>query len=721
MSPAQEDPPSGTPPIVFQYFNVARRRIWVIAAIMAATLIAGLILTLLATPEYTATSRIEISRLQANVTNVESLQREEPGASQEFYSTQYALLEAKSLATRVARQLRLSRDEAFFAASGTTPAGQDDLSGSTGPIRPEVLQKREEQAVNILLANISISPVRGSALINVSYTSSSPQYAAKVANAWVGEFVRQSMDRRFASTADARVFLEERLAGLRQRLEQSERDLVNYAEQENIVPLTETREEGGATRTTRTLATSDVEALNLALQQATAERVAAEGKLRAAQRSGPGQSSFENTTLNELRRQLAQKEADYASMTVRFEPRYPAAQALAGEIASLRGAIGSEEQRITSSYVSQFEAARQREGQLRQRVDQLLDRLQAENRSSIQFNIIQREVDTNRQLYDALLQRYKEIGVAGVGTNNIAVVDVADIPEVPSSPVLLVNLALAFVFGIVLAAIVVFILENIDESIREPHDVQEKLKTPLLGAIPRTDEPDSEQQLQDPKSILFEAYMTVRTNLAFSTDHGVPKTLSLTSSEPAEGKSTSSFGLASVLARTGKSVVLVDVDMRRPMLGTMTGVSYSRGVSNYLAGDDDWRSLVSDAGLGANLAFIPSGPAPPSASELLTSDRLPKLINALAVEYDHVVVDSPPMLGFSDAVLIARCVEGTIYIVESEQTSTRASRAALKRLTDAGAHLLGVILTKYASKQAGYGYGYGYGYRYGQDRNEEVV
>jgi succinoglycan biosynthesis transport protein ExoP len=695
-------------PTLLEYWNGLKRHIWLATAIVAVTLVIGLILTLLMTPQYTATSRIEIAREQANVTNVEGLQREDSTPNQEFYLTQYSLLNARSLAERVERRLRLASNNDFFAAHGVTPEGEGFLSSNNAaPVSVDRMRGRQRQAVDLLLKNVAISPLRGSALIDVSYTSASADISRNIARTWVSEFAQQSMDRRFASTSDARVYLETRLQGLRERLEQSERDLVNYAARQGIVRLSETQSNEGRTKTTQTLASSNLEQLNRVLVQATAERTEAESQLRAARAPGSTQLALQNSSLNTLRQKRAEANAQYQDLLVHFEPEYPEAKAAQQQVAALDRAIGAEERRVREAYQASFDAATQREQALRGRVNELLGQFDSESRSSIQYNIYQREVDTNRQLYDSLLQRYKEIGVAGVGTNNISVVDAAPMPEKPSSPRLLVNLVLALLAGLVLAAIAVIVLENLDESLREPNQLTTKLNVPLLGAIPVVDD-EALENMDDPKSILSEAYMTVRTNLSFSTDHGVPKTMALTSTSPSEGKSTSAYSLARVLGRTSGSVVLVDVDMRRPILASRLGLDNSRGVSNFLAGDDNWEALLQETGK-LNVHFVAAGPTPPSASELLSGERLALFVEHLARRFDHVILDSPPMLDLSDAPLIANVVEGVVYVIEADRTAVRASLAAIERLRDSRAHILGALLTKYRAKQSGYGYGYGYG------------
>ena len=694
------------PPLLLQYWALARRRLWLILSIIAATVAVGIVLILVVTPRYTATARVEIQRQQNNVTNVEALQSDPDGQSLEFYQTQYSLLNARSLAERVARRLRLAQDATFLRdekAGGILP--------TTGPEALSAGAARDRAVADILLAHVGIAPVRGSALVDISYVSTSPALSARIANAWVEEFVNQSMARRFASTSDARHFLEQRLQALRERLEKSERELVAYAQQRNIVRLGETRSGDGRTDTTQTLLSADIGALNAELVNATARRVEAEAQVDAVRGGAASGDTIANPAINTLRASRAQKLSDYSDLTEKFEPAYPQARALKRQIATLDQSIAREEQRVASAATTAYDAARRREDMLRTRLDGLLGRFDSQNRATIQYNIFQREVVTNRQLYDGLLQRYKEIGVAGVGTNNIAIVDPAIAPARPSSPKLMFNLALAALAGVILAALAVFILENVDEGLRSPRQVPDELGIPLLGTIPRVREDDLVAVLNDPKTILSEAYMTLRTNLGFVTDHGFPRSLTVTSSVPAEGKSTTSYALALLLARAGRRVLLVDMDLRRPRLARLLGVAAFRGVSDYLAGDDDWRAMVQATGV-ENLHVLTAGPIPPSAPELLSSDRLPRLVAQTTGSFDHVIFDGPPLLGIADAILIAQPMEGVVLAIEADRVPLRAIRASIARLHHAQVRIFGATLSNYRDSHAGYGYGYRYDYHY---------
>lgn len=705
-------------PVLLQYWQVVLRWKWVILGILLTSLAIGLVATLLTTPRYTATSRIEISREQKNITKVEGLESPDAGRDLEFYQTQYALLSARSLAERVARTLNLSAKQEFFQAHGAKTADQSlFFSDSDKPLTSSQRENREKLAVDLLLKNIAISPIRGSSLVDINYTSASPALSAQVSNAWTQQFIATSMDRRFSSTADARKFLEGRLADLRARLETSERELVNYASQKGIVALGKSESDDGKTVVERTLVSSDLEALNLALARATADRVNAESRANVRSRSGANAEALGNLAITSLRQRRAEASAEYAKLMVQFEPGYPVAKALSEQIRNLDASIAREEARVQNSRSAEYTEALQREQSLKNRVAELRSELDEQQRDSIQYNIYQREADTNRELYNGLLQRYKEIGVAGVGANNIAIVDTAKIPEKPSSPNLPLNMILSLMLGIGLAGVATFALDQIDEGLRDPSQVNRVLRVPLLGSVPDVEEEDTLAVLNDAKSSLSEAYLSIRSNLAFTTDHGVPRAFMVTSTRPAEGKSTTSLAMATVLGRTGKNVLIIDADMRSPSMHGFLGANNSQGLSNFLAGDNDWAALIRPT-TSKGLSLMSAGPTPPSAAELLSSDRMSHLVQHALERYDHVVIDSPPILGLADAPLLSRAVEGCLFVVEADGVAMRGIKNSLDRLRAVHAHILGAVVTKLRQRQSGYGYGYGYGYSYGKDRQD---
>lgn len=710
-APAEARPagPMGSP-LLLQLWHVALRWKWVILAIVLASLAVGLIVTLLATPLYTAKSRIEISRQEKNVTKVEGVEQVSSRYDDEFYQTQYQLLTARSLAERIVRDLSLAGNDSFFNAHA---------GGEAAPARPRALtlkqrQDREKAAAGMLLGNVKITPIARSSLVDIQYTSADPEWSAKIANAWSMNFIAASMDRRFESSADARKFLEGRLAGLRERLEQAERNLVGYATQKNIVTLSESQESNGQTRSDRTLASDDLTSLNRELGLATASRISAESKLAAQRGRNVSAAVISSSAIASLRQRRAEVAAEYAKLLVQFEPGYPAARALQQQIAALDGSIRTEESRIQGGLQADYNESVRRESDLKNRVTGLVQRLNTQNSDSIQYNLFQRDVDTTRDLYNALLQRFKEIDVAGIGANNISIIDTAQISRSPSSPNMPINLAIALLAGLALAGGAVFALEQIEEGVRDPGQIQRSLGIPLLGTIPRFEADNIMDELNNTKSHIAEAYLSIRTDLALATDHGVPRSLMLTSAQPAEGKSTSSMSLAVAIARTGRKVLLVDADMRSPSVHSVLGLRNVRGVSNYLAGEEDIEAMLQVSSI-PGVTVLSAGPTPPSAAELLSSDRLETLVGRMTEKFDHVIIDSPPILGLADAPLISRSVEAAVFVIQSGGVAVRGLSNALDRLRKSGTRIAGAILTKFEADNTGYGYGYLYGYGYGSN------
>lgn len=703
-------------PLLVEYWQAALRHKLAIAVIIAISVALGIIATLLMSPYYTSTSTVEINREQDKVTNVEGVNAaDSAGQNIEFYQTQYSLLESRSLAERVVRAQNLVTKDDFFDAFNVDPDSSGLLSDNSATLSATQRNQRLKLATKLLQENISISPIRGSSLVDISFSSPSPVLSAQIANAWVDQFIASNLDRRFNSTADAREFLEKQLSELRQRLEDSERNLSAYADNKEIITLSSEQNAEGKTVSQKTLASTNLESLNSALAQATAERIAAESE--AKQRTG-NKNSLANNALDAIRQERAKIDAEYAKALVQFEPEYPAAKALKSQLDALDKSIAAEEARSKTGTLARYQEALRNEQKLQAQVDRLKGQFSGERRDSIQYNIFQREVDTNRQLYDGLLQRYKEIGVAGVGTNNISVVDLARPAEKPSSPKIFLNIALAILAGLGLAAAYVFVMEQVDQTVKDPSDLKSKLGIAPLGSIPDLQKEDVLLSLNDKKSVAWEAYLSIRTSLAFLTDHGVPRSFLLTSTRPNEGKSTSALALAAVLASAHKRILLIDGDMRNPSLHQMLKYKNVAGLSNYLSGDDDLDKLIQkDSVYGFH--SMSAGPIPPNAAELLSSTRMKELVVKLKEHYDTVIIDAPPVLGLADIPLLANTVEGVIYTIEAGGVKMRGIQAAISRVRSSNAHIFGGIVTKVQVQNSGYGYGYSYQYSYGGQKSEQ--
>jgi polysaccharide biosynthesis transport protein len=698
-------------PLMLRLWRILVRRRWAIVGTIAVVVVLGMLYSFTRTPLYTATSRLEISRDSARVVEIQSVERETSEFDLEFYQTQYGLLASRALAEQVVRNMRLHEDPGFKSAYDLAdPEATSEGAATASPA--EMRQANVRRAVEIVLGAIEIAPIRSSRLVDISVTTPDPALSGRIANAWGANFIEMNLKRRYDANSYARDFLESRLAQLRKRLEDSERALVAYASQEGIINLEESVDtQNGRTVAGRSLQADQLATLNEELAKAEAERIRTQALPRSGRTSA---EALNNSTLASLRDRRAATAAEYQKMLGQFQPSYPPAVALKNQVDALDASIAREENRIAASLGGNASAAVARESALRARVAALTGDLSDLRRRSIQYNIYQREVDTNRVLYDGLLQRYKEIGVAGgVGTNNISVVDSAQVPQAPSSPNHALNFFASLLLGTLLGAAVAMLLEQIDEGITEPTDVGRLLQEPLLGVIPVSDDGEPLEALNNLRSAMVEAYIAVQTNLDLSTSHGAPSSFSVTSTRPQEGKSTTAYALAQTLARSGRKVILIDGDMRSPSVHHEFDIKNVEGLSNALTGAENLQALLHPTS-NPNLRFMTAGPQPPNAADLLVGNRLQIVIGRLLQDADHVIIDSPPVLGLADAPLIAAAVEGTVYAVESRAIRISRVRTAMERLRAPNINLLGVVLTKFSTKHTQYSYAYDYKYGYGK-------
>lgn len=697
------------PSLLLTYWQMFVRWRWPIAAVVAGCVLLALVITFTTPREYAASARIQIDRASANVVQYEDLERDGYN-NWEFYETQYELLQSRSLAQKVVADLSLDLDDEFL--SSYDPDALEGLAELTS-------EERTEMATDMVMGGTQIMPVTGSSVVDIAYRGRDPEMVAKIANSLAESFIDQNLERRFEASVYARDFLKERLDAMRERLEESEREAAEYARREGIV-LTSSSSDANQRET---LTSERLSKLSAELAAATAARVQAESDFRNDSGGRAAASSLDNATLTALRRQRGELRAELSKLESDFGPEYPAVRALQSQIAELEQQIENEAGMVRRSVASdlgdRYRQALAVETALRRQVDVAKSAVLDEQQNEIGFNILEREVATNRELYEGLLQRYKEVGVAsGVGTNNISIVDEAMVPYGPSSPSLFMNVALALIVGLALAGGGVLLLEQISNSRVRPSDLQAKIGLPLLGSTPRLGRKDDGDGAQeDIGSELSEAYFSTMTSIQFSTEEGAPATIFVTSTQPNEGKTTSALALARDLASIGAKVLLLDCDLRKPSVHRSFSKPLGHGTSDYLAGREQLADIVVGSG-EENLSFVSAGTPPPNPAELLSGQRLAALIADARATFDHVIIDGPPVLGLADAPLISRHADGTVFVIESQRTAAARARNAVERLLMAQARLIGAIVTKYDERTGGYGYGYGYGYgaqyRYGK-------
>ena len=706
------------------YWRMLVKRRWLIAGIVAVVVAIALISTLLTPPIFRATV---VMQIEAETMQIMQVQGISPmgGYDRDFNQTQYELLKSRSLAERVVGDLHLADGDVFerleppswsrrlrnLLSPGTrVQQGSDapDVTGREGAVNTEEdpLAKMR-RATSQVQAAVSVNPIRDSHLVRVSYDSMSPTFSARVANALADSFIASSMDRQFGASSYAKKYLEDQLAQLKARLEDSERALVAFAQKEEIVPTVD-----GITLVGRNLVD-----LNASLAQAQQQRIRAEARWQAASGGSNGNTlpaeMFVDSPVRILQQQRAQLQGQYQQKLQTFKPDYPEMRALKLQIEESSRQIDAELKSMRSSVKAEYDSALAQEKLLDTQLDSLRSETLETDRRSIQYNIFKRDVDTNRELYNALLQRYKEVGMAsGAKPSNISIIDRAEVPKSRFAPSLSRNLAIGLLAGLLLGVMIALLLEYIDDTVKTPQDVEQHLKLVVLGIIPKLAKQTPREALGDPRSAFSESYRSVRTALQFSTDRGVPKVLLITSPAATEGKSTSALTLASNFVQLGKRVLLIEGDLRNPSLARAMGLVGRDGLSSLLSGAKTLAQSVT-ATDNKNLDVILSGPLPPSPTELLAGSRLVSLLLIAAQKYDQIIIDGPPVLGIADAPILANAADGTLLIVQSGSSRISSAQAAIKRLRVTHARLIGCLLTQYDAKSSGYGYEYEGYYAYG--------
>ena len=701
LSPYWDETGNGAGPFdLASLFRIAAEWRWLILGAVALGIAAAIVVTLLTRPLYRAEVTLEVNPPTVEILDEKNHEASSAPSLFDFVATQVGLLSSRTLAERVAQDLNLASNPDF---AGTKGDAASRLKVATGKVA----------------RGLKVQAPEDGQLIKFNYVSESPQLAAEIANGVAENFISSGLQRRFEASTYARNFLQQQIAKTRRDLERSEKQIVAYAQQQGIIN-TSTNQPGEPGNDAGSLQGASLIALNGALAAATAKRVDAEGAYRNAQLTG---ASAGVTDTQGLRQAKAALEAEYQDKRTLMKPDHPDMLSLRSRIDELNRQISREGSQVAGGRVgallADYRAAASAEGALQSRVAQLKVAVLDLRGRSIQYNILQREVDTNRGLYDALLQRYKEIGVAGgVGTTPVSIVDRADVPGSPFKPNLIFNLMVGLALGLLGGVVTAIGLEVLNDTIKTREDVRSKLGLACLGAIPkRRGKGSVVEDLGDPTTPLSEAYSAVLAALRFSTATGAPKTLLVTSSRASEGKSSSALALAQNHARRGATVLLIDADLRRPAFKSASKV---KGLTKLLTNDEPIGDHIIST-QHENLWLLPCGPIPPNPADLLSTPRIKQIVADASAQFDMVIIDGPPVLGLADASLLASACRNAMLIVESGKTRTRGAREAAERIEAAGAHIVGVTLTKSAEEASHYGYRL---YQYtavGEQRNQIIL
>ncbi|MBJ7532843.1 polysaccharide biosynthesis tyrosine autokinase [Rhodomicrobium vannielii ATCC 17100] len=693
--------------VLRQYLYMVLKRKWLILGTALVFTVLGSVFTLLKTPLYSASVRIQIEREPAKILEGGTTSPTEAGTT-DFLRTQYELIKSRAMAERVVSMQRLYDDEGFFkprdvSALGLLGAALFSSSKKELPLPTA----RQGWAVGIVLSNVAVLPVANSRLVDVRYSDPSAVRAQQIANGYADAYIASNLDKRFEANSYAKTFLDDQIKQLKIRMEEAEKALLVFAEQEKMVEVSDKA----------SIAENNLAAANAALGQLISERIKNEQLWRQLEGSTAINlpQLLSNPVIEVLRGQRKALETVYQEKLENFKPSFPTMVQISNKIKEIDRQLAAEVKTIRNSLKAAYETSLAQESEMKGRIETLRGEVLDLQKKGIQYNILKREVETNRGLYNSLLQRSKEVNIAGgVGTNNIFIVDRALVPDAPSEPnfprALLISLALGLGAGVGIS----FLLEMLDDRVRTPEEIEQLSALSTLGIIPRQEFAEGlDQALKDPRSAIAEAYRSLATTLQFSTESGLPRSIAVTSAGPGEGKSTTSVAIARHFAQMGHKVLLIDADLRNPSLHKKLCLNNVVGLTNYLTGQSLPPEVLQRTD-HPNLAFMASGPLPPNAADLLSGTRLYSLVSLGGDVFDLIVFDAPPLLGLADAQLLANASAGTIFVIAAGEKGKGMIRSALRRLQLARITLLGAVLTKFDSKAVGYNYGYGYGYEYGQ-------
>lgn len=681
-------PDSGLSTILFHAFDTVRRHKYPIAGAGIAGILLGLVIALLTPAQYRASTRIAI-----NPEPTEILPRgpqERSGGDLIYDQTPMGLIQARSVAERVARELSLASNP--LVVDQTLPR-----------------DTREKVAVGVVQQGRNVEKIPQSRLVDISFDFGDPELAARIANGLAENFIQANLDRRFDQARFVRKYLEDQLQTTRDRLEESERDILAFERSKDIVTVQDTTENGSPT--SQSISNLQVKSVAGAYADAQKKRIIAEQEYRKLSRA-----PIENIATAGIQEEIVSLRLKEAELSKTFLPDYPELAAIRAQINALTKGISETESRVGSKLAgnlrAKYEAALAEEQQFRNALENLKKTILDERVDNARYTILARDVDANRELYNALLEQYKKVGaVGGVGENEVAIVDRATPPGGPFWPNIPLNIFAGLIVGSLIGFFGAFIHDLLREKIVRPADVENRLKVKSLGAIPDIGNNESvADMLEDPKSPVTEAYLSVTNLLRLATKHGIPRTLLVTSTIPEEGKSSSSYGLARSFAKSGKRVLLIDADLRRPTFRVGDN-SNERGLSNLLAGEISLDEAIVP---GANgVSYILTGGIPPNPSELFSTESIATLIEQLRSRFDVTIFDAPPILSLVDAPALAARCDAALLIIQSDRIRVPHAQQSLAALRNAGAYVVGALVTKYDADRDSYSYDYGYGSGYG--------
>jgi succinoglycan biosynthesis transport protein ExoP len=715
--PARGPVPPGGEAHLLDYVRVVYKRRWLASTAFGIVCLFVTVYTFTATPIFEASTKLLIESNDQNVVSFKEV-IDEQNTKTDYYQTQYDIIKSRSLASRTIERLKLWDSEEFGAepkkkkvtvasAAGAAASWVRRLVNAAPRAAEPAPDETESQSrgIDAFLAKLNVSPVRNSRIVDVKFRSPDPVLAASAVNTLARVYIEQNLEYKFLSSKEASDWLMERLAEQRKGVDLAEAALQRYKESNDAISL-EDRENIYVQKLT------DLNSAVTIAKTGRLEKEALHNQLRAIQNNSAALDTFPailaNPFIQQLKGEVSDLQRQVASMGEKLGNKHPdmvkVRASLQNAEAKLQGEIG----KVVQSVRNQYLAARAQENSLFGALESQKREALAMNRKGIEYGVLQREVESGRQIYDSLLQRAKETGVsAELKTSNIRVVDPAEKPRSPATPRRGLHLLIALFGGGFLGIGLAFFFEYLDNRIKTPDEIKAYLGLPSLGMVPALKEKSLKGGYpligSGTPSNFNEAFRAVRTNVVFSSTEEGSKTLLVTSTGPGEGKTLFACNFAVSLAQTGQRVLLIDADMRKPKLQEVFDVRQEPGLSNLLVGAAKVSECVRKSKL-AGVWLLPAGRLPPNPAELLGSPRFKEFVHSLREHFEWIVIDSPPVMAVADAAVVAHRATGVVFVIGAEMTNRYAAKTALDQLQAAHAKFVGAVLNRVEIEKNGYYY-----------------
>jgi capsular exopolysaccharide synthesis family protein len=690
-----------------EYGRILKKRMWVIIPtwLIIATLAA--VHTLRMTPIYDATGRIAVNRENSLNLGFKDSDQGTIGDYDDYFitlETQVGILQSDAIAFQVIKNLKLNNNPAF-AGVAAKPRTEPPLNSL------QVDAPFESSLLDRFRSGLKLSLVPRTRIVEIHYSHPDPRLAAQIVNMVISTYIEQNFKTKFESTMQTSEWLSQQLADLALKVETSQEKLVRYEKEHNILGIDEKQN----------IVTSKLNELNKELTDAEGDRIQKESAYKLASAGDPEifAKAESSIVLNQLRTQESDLRMKYAEATTQFGSSYPKVMQLGNQLKQVEESIQAEDKRIASRVQNEYLSALQREKLLSTALDVQKQEANQLNESAIEYNLLKRDAESNRQLYEGLLQKLKEAGVsAGLRSSNIRIVDLARVPTSPSAPNIPRNIVLGLALGLFGGVGLAFVLEHLDNTVRTPEEVQIISALPSLGIIPLSKKliaknrknghprlslssrsPESADSLgliafARPRSELAESYRALRTSILLSSLGSPPKVILVTSALPQEGKTTTSINLAIVLAQRGGRVLLVDADLRRPGIHKALGLRNTSGLSTLMTGGNGSEDAIVSTEI-PYLFVLTAGPPPPQPAELLGSTLMKDYLGRWREEFAHIVIDTPPALSVTDAVSLSVEADSVLVVVRSGQTTKAALRRVRDLLSHVNARVTGVLVNAF--------------------------